>query len=481
MAKETKKEAQMGITVKKDEDMPEWYTQVILKSELADHAPVRGCMVIRPYGYSVWENIQSFLDGNIKKRGVSNAYFPLFIPESFFQKEAEHAEGFKAEVAWVATKDESGERLALRPTSETIMYDSYSRWIRSWRDLPLRINQWCNIVRWEVKDVKLFLRSREFLWQEGHCVYETEDECHKETLMYLEEYRKVVEDLLAIPVIKGQKTENEKFAGANRTFTIEGFMPDGKALQLGTSHDLSQGFGKSFGISFLGRDEKPHTPWQNSWGLSTRTIGGMVLTHSDDKGLVLPPRVAPVKAVIVPILIGNAADKVLEACRKLKSSLDMKVILDEREGYTPGWKFNDWELKGVPLRIELGPRDLEKGEAILVSRDDGQKKAVRIADIQTEIESELDAMHVRLYKKAKIRMESATVRVSSWEEFKKAAETRKLIFAPFCGEPDCEAKIKEETGGVTSRCVPLEASEFAGVCSHCGKQAKKLTYFAKAY
>jgi len=475
------KQVQIGITTRKEDDMPEWYSQVILKSELADYAPVKGCMVIRPYGYSVWQKVVNYLDANINRLGVKNAYFPMFIPESFFQKEAEHAQGFKAEVAWVATKDDNGERLALRPTSETIIYDSYSRWIRSWRDLPLKINQWCNIVRWEVKDVKMFLRSREFLWQEGHCVYETQEECTKETLQYLEEYRKVVEDLLAIPVIKGQKTEKEKFAGAIRTYTIEGFMPDGKALQLGTSHELSQGFGKSFGITFLGRDEKPHIPWQNSWGLSTRVIGGMVLTHSDNKGLVLPPRVAPIKAVIVPIPIGDTSQRVLALCCEIKEMLKVECHLDDREGYTPGWKFNDWELKGVPIRLEVGPRDVENRQAVLVIRDTGEKRAVPVNRLADEVSQELERMHVRLLSNAKTRVEDSKVNVSNWTEFVKAASERKLAYAMFCGEIACEEEIKEETGGMTSRCIPFGHPKPGGKCVHCGKEARYYAYFAKTY
>jgi len=306
-------DSELGITTKKEDDMADWYSQVVLKAQVADHSPVKGTMIIRPYGYAIWQNIVNFLDGNIKKRGVENAYFPSFIPESFFKKEAEHAEGFAPEVAWVANKDESGEKLALRPTSETIMYHSYARWIRSWRDLPLRINQWCNIIRWEVKDVKMFLRSREFLWQEGHCVYRTEDECNKETLLYLEEYRKVVEDLLAVPVLTGMKTDKERFAGALRTYTLEGFMPDGKALQMGTSHDLGQGFAKAFGIKYADEDEKVQVPWQNSWGLSTRTVGAVIMMHSDNKGLVLPPNVAPIKAVVIPIIFKDKRESLFKS------------------------------------------------------------------------------------------------------------------------------------------------------------------------
>ncbi|MEM4756290.1 MAG: proline--tRNA ligase, partial [Candidatus Woesearchaeota archaeon] len=348
----------IGISVKKEEDMPEWYSQVVTKAEVADYAPIRGCMIIRPLGYYFWQQIMDYFNARLRKLQVQNAYFPLFIPESFFKKEAEHAEGFSPEVAWIERKDTTQERLAIRPTSETIMYDAYSKWIRSHRDLPLRINQWCNIVRWEVQDTKIFLRSREFLWQEGHCVYETEKACIKETVRILDEYELLCKELLALPVIKGKKTQKEKFAGAVETYSIEGFMPDGKALQMGTSHHLGQNFAKAFGITFLGKDEKDHYPWQNSWGISTRLLGAMIMVHSDNKGLVIPPAMAPQKIVIVPIYF-KEKEPILKQAKALAKTLKSSgAIVDDREAYTPGWKFNHWELKGIPLRIELGPKDL---------------------------------------------------------------------------------------------------------------------------
>ncbi len=476
-------ESSLGITVGKKDDPAEWYSQVVLKSEVADHAPVRGCMVIRPYGYSIWQNIVDFLDSRIKKHGVENAYFPSFIPESFFKKEAEHAEGFAPEVAWVQNRDEdSKERLALRPTSETIMYHSYSRWIRSWRDLPLRINQWCNIFRWEVKDVKMFLRSREFLWQEGHCVYETEQGCHEETLLYLEEYRKVLEEMLAIPVIMGQKTEKERFAGALRTYTIEGFMPDGKALQLGTSHDLGQGFAKAFGISYIGKDEKTHMPWQNSWGLSTRTIGAMIMMHSDDHGLVLPPKAAPIKAVVVPIIFKDKKEIVIKKAKEIVKMLKIDAVLDDREGYSSGWKFNEWELKGVPVRIEIGPRDIEKKQAVIVRRDNGKKEAVSLTKLNDAVRQALDDMQKKLFEKAKKHMDDSTVHTEDWKEFLKHIEDRRLVHTYFCGETGCEDEIKFDTGGATSRCIPLGSEKPQGKrCVHCGKEAQHEIYFSKNY
>ncbi len=479
MEKEDRKS--IGITVKKKEDMPEWYSQVVIKSELADYSTVRGCIVIRPYGYAIWQNIMDFFNERIKKRGVQNAYFPLFIPESFFKKEAEHAEGFKAEVAWVQNKDEdSKERLAIRPTSETVMYDSYSRWVRSWRDLPLRINQWCNIVRWEVKDVKPFIRSREFLWQEGHCVYETEEECNKEVLMFLDEYKKLCEELLAVPTLTGKKTEKEKFAGAKMTTTIEAFMPDGKALQCGTSHNLGQGFAKVFGIKYLGKDEKYHLPWQSSWGFSTRLIGAMVMTHSDDKGLVLPPSLAPIKAVIVPIIFEKDKEKIIGKCNEVKKKIKVEAMVDDREEYSAGWKFNEWELKGVPIRIEIGPKDMEKNQAILARRDNGKKEAVKIKVIDKKVKETLDDIQKNLFAKAKKFLDESIIEVNSWDAFLKAIEKRKLVKTNFCGEVECEDWIKSKTNGATSRLVPFDGKA-SGKCVHCGKEAKVAAYFSKSY
>jgi len=473
-----------GITAKKADDMVEWYGQVVLKADLADYAPIRGFMVIKPAGYAIWQRIQDDLNAKIYKAGVRNAYFPLLIPESFFQKEAEHAEGFSPEVAWIQQQPGDQERYAIRPTSETIMYDSYAKWIRSWRDLPLRMNQWCNIVRWEVQDTKIFLRTREFLWQEGHCVYETEKECMKEGLKYHELYRQVMEDLLAVPVILGRKTQKETFAGAYRSYTLEGFMPDGKALQMGTSHLLGQGFAKSFGISFLGKDGTEQTPWQGSWGITTRLIGALVMTHSDDKGLVLPPRVAENKVAIVPILFDATKEQTLAKARELGKLLKrFNPIVDDREEYSAGWKFNDHELHGVPLRIEIGPKDIEKNQCVVVRRDTGEKVFVPLPDLQTEVRRLLDAMQQSLFERAKERTMGAVVKVSSWDEFEKADRDKRLIFASHCGVVECELDIKETTKGVTSRCIPLRAEkpEAGALCVRCGKKAKYNAYFARAY
>ncbi len=480
----TKKE-EKGIQTSKKDDMSKWYEEVCLKSDLVEFSTVKGCMVIKPRGYSVWEEIQKYFNENINEPlGVQNAYFPLFIPESFFQKESEHAEGFSPEVAWIdkeLTKD--GERLAVRPTSETIMYDSYSRWIRSYKDLPLKINQWCNVVRWETKATRLFLRSREFLWQEGHNVYETEEECISETLEIIKRYKKLAEELLAIPILIGKKSEKEKFAGAKETYTIEGFMPDGKALQCGTSHNLGQGFAKSFKINFLGRDEKKHLPWQNSWGLSTRLIGGMVMSHSDDKGLVLPPKVAKNKIVIIPLLFKGKEKPVLKKANEIFNELKkFNPILDDSDDYSPGFKFAEHELKGVPLRIEIGPRDLKNKEVMVKLRNENEKISIPIKELKKEIPKLLDKMQKDLFEKAKSRMESQTINISNWKEFEKAVKEKKLIRTNWCGETECEDWIKSKTGAST-RCSPLDKKENnpEGVCPHCEKPAKTIMYFSKSY
>ena len=475
-----------GITVKKEVDMPEWYAQVCQKAELADYAVVKGCMVIRPRGYAIWEEIQKYFEEHINKpTNVSNAYFPLFIPESFFKKEAEHAEGFSPEVAWI-DRDVTGEgeRLAVRPTSETIMYDSYSKWIRSYKDLPLKINQWCNVVRWETKATKLFLRSREFLWQEGHCVYETQEECESDTIDYIKRYAELCKNLLAVPVLVGKKTDKEKFAGAVYTTAIEGFMPDGKALQMGTSHNLGQGFAKSFGIRFAGRDKKEHTPWQNSWGLSTRLIGGVVMTHSDNKGLVLPPKVAKNKVAIVPIIFQDSKDKVLKKAEDIRGRLsELNPILDDREGYSPGHKFAEWELKGIPFRVEIGPKDIETDSCVVARRDTGKKQIIKIKDLKQFIDFEIEIMQKEMYEKARIFMNNSIADADDWKKFEKAINDKKLVKIAFCGRAECEDEIKDKTGGVTSRCIPFdeEKPKKGAVCAQCGQTAKFNCYFSRSY
>jgi len=471
-----------GITVTKEKDMPEWYSQVALKSKLADYSRVKGTMVIRPYGFAVWQKIQDEFNKLIAKNNVENAYFPLFIPESFFKKEAEHAKGFSPEVAWIEKKTKDKERIAIRPTSETIMYDSYSRWIRSWRDLPLKINQWCNVVRWEVSDVKLFLRSREFLWQEGHCVYETEKECETETLHYLNLYKKISKDLLAVPALVGKKTEKEKFAGAKTTYGIETFTEEGKALQLATSHNLGQSFAKGFNIKFKGRDDKTHLPWQNSWGFSTRLIGALIMTHSDNKGLVLPPTIAPNQIVIIPILKKDSQNEVLKKARQLKSKLKKyRVLLDDNTSYSSGWKFNEYELRGVPLRLEIGPKDIKKKQVVIARRDNGKKESIKESQLLKTIDKTLNNIQVELFRKASKFLEASIINVETWNDFKKVSKDKKLIKASFCGRPSCEEEIKFKTSGITSRLELLNEKKPKGKCINCDKLANQKVIFGKTY
>ncbi|MBI2145607.1 proline--tRNA ligase [Candidatus Woesearchaeota archaeon] len=474
----------MGISARKSEDFSEWYTQTVTKADLADYTLVSGCIVFKPYSYAIWEKLQSELDSKFKQLGVQNAYFPLFIPESLFKKEAEHVEGFTPEVAWVtqAGSETLGERLAIRPTSETIMYDSFSKWIRSWRDLPLLINQWCSVVRWEFKYAKPFIRTREFLWQEGHTVHETKDEADKQVMQMLEIYRSTVEDYLAIAVVSGKKSEKEKFAGADYTTTIEALMPDGKALQMGTSHQLGQNFAKAFGISFLGKDGNKQVPWQTSWGMSTRVIGALIMSHGDDYGLVLPPNIAPIQAVIVPIIFEDSKKEVIAAAEKLKKELEKEGItvkLDDRETYTAGWKFNEWELKGVPVRIEIGPRDIQKQQIILFRRDTRAKETVTLSTAAPAAKKLLDEIQSSLHNKSRQHLEKNTVAAKNIAEITAAAKDKKLAKGHFCGSIKCEEELKAKADGVTSRCMALDAKE-KGKCVACGKEGVA-AYFGKAY
>jgi len=475
------KEEKLGITVKKEDDIPEWYSEVIQKAGLADYAPIKGFMVIKPRGYAIWEKIQEYFNKILKKLNVKNAYFPLLIPESFFKREAEHAEGFSPELAWIE-REKGEERLAIRPTSETIMYEFYSRWIRSWRDLPLKMNQWNNVLRWEVKQTKLFLRSREFLWQEGHCAYETEEMCEKEALIILEEYKKMCEDLLAIPVIYGKKTEKEKFPGAKNTYTLEALMPDGKALQMGTSHNLGQGFSKVFNIKFIGKDEKEHVPWLSSWGVSTRLIGAVAMTHSDNKGLVLPPRLAPTQIVIIPIIFEKSKKEVLKKADEIKELLkDYSIEIDDREEYSSGWKYNEYELNGVPIRIEIGPKDIENNQVIIVRRDTNVKKVIKTNQLKETINALLETIQGSLLTKAKKQLNDSIKEVLNWEEFIEGIKNKKIVLANFCGTIECEGIIKDEAGGASSRCIPFNQKATKGNCIKCDKKAKYKVYFSKSY
>ncbi|MFH1432613.1 MAG: proline--tRNA ligase [archaeon] len=490
MAEKKEKDIQdLGLTVKKNEDFSEWYTQLIKKAELADYSSVSGCIVFRPNSYSIWEKIQSYVDKKIKALGHKNVYFPLLIPEKLLTKEQEHVKGFTPEVAWVthAGETELDERLAIRPTSETIMYESYSKWIRSHRDLPLLLNQWCNVVRWEFKHAKPFLRTREFLWQEGHTAHATKEDADREVMTILELYRDLIENVLAIPVLTGKKTESEKFAGALYTTTLEALMPDKKALQAGTSHHLGQNFAKAFDIKFIDEDEQTKHVWQTSWGISTRLIGGLIMVHSDDKGLVMPPQIAPTHVVIVPIIFDKTKKETIEKSKELKAALEIEghtVILDDREEHKAGFKYNEWELKGIPIRIELGPRDMEKGQVVLVRRDTGAKSFIKEKDLVAETKKALDAMQKDMFSKAKAFLEKSIFKAKDMAEFKKNIENG-FILAGWCESPGCEEKIKEETGA-TARLIPFDSNsksklESKATCVCCKKPAKHMVYFARAY
>ncbi len=471
----------------KSVDFSRWYVEIIQKAELADYAPVKGMMVIRPYGYAVWERIQRLVDDRIKKSGHSNAYFPLLIPESLLQKEAEHLEGFAPEVAWVTHggKEELEERLAVRPTSEAIIGNMYAKWIKSWRDLPVLINQWANVVRWE-KVTRPFLRTTEFLWQEGHTAHENFEEAQDETLMILSLYKEFVENELAIPVISGKKSEREKFAGALETFAIEAMMSDGKSLQMGTSHNLGQQFSKVFNIRFEDRNQKLQYVWQTSWGVSTRLIGALVMAHGDDSGLKFPPNIAPVQVVIVPISTGNWKENVLPLARNIEEKLGeegLRVKLDEREEFTPGWKFSEWEMRGVPLRIEIGPKDIEKKQVVVVRRDTGKKENVTQASLNRKVPEILREIQKNMFEMALKFQQENIHEVKDYEEFKAIMESKKgFIKAFWCEDQVCEEKIKEETMA-TIRIILLDKDKKAprGKCVFCQKPTETVVYFGRAY
>ena len=471
----------------KSEDFSKWYLELVQKAELADYTPMKGMMVIRPYGYAVWENIQRALDARIKASGHVNAYFPLFIPESFLKKEAEHVEGFSPEVAWVTVggQEELEERLAVRPTSEAIIGHMYAKWIKSWRDLPLLVNQWANIVRWE-KVTRPFLRTTEFLWQEGHTCHETAADGEAETLKILDLYKDLCETELAIPVLSGRKSQREKFAGAQMTYAIEALMSDGKALQMGTSHNLGQHFSKAFDIKFEDRSQKLQYVWQTSWGMTTRTVGALIMVHGDDSGLVFPPRVAPVQAVIVPISVGNWRESVLPLAAKVREDLGragVRIELDAREEFTPGWKFSEYEMRGVPLRIEIGPRDVKQEQVVMVRRDTGKKDAAPLASVSDVVPRVLADIQQSLYDRALAFRRENTREVSDFASFKAVMEEKRgFIKGCWCGDEACEDRIKDETMA-TIRVLPLEQpADIAGrPCVCCGRPAKMLAVFARAY
>lgn len=467
---------------KMDEDFARWYTDIILKAELVDYAPVKGFMVIRPYGYAIWENIQKVLDTKFKETGHKNAYFPLLIPESLLNKEKEHVEGFAPEVAWVTQGGEEKltERLCIRPTSETIFCTMYAKWVKSYRDLPLLINQWANVVRWE-KTTRPFLRTTEFLWQEGHTLHETVEEAKAETIKMLNIYADMYEKYLAMPVVKGRKSDKEKFSGADSTYTVEAMMHDGKALQAGTSHYFGDGFAKAFDIKFQGRDGKETNPYQTSWGVSTRSIGGIIMTHGDERGLKLPPKIAPIQVVIVPFAQHKegVVEKVEELATQLKD--DFRVELDTRTEQSPGFKCNHWELRGVPVRVEIGPKDIENNECVLFRRDTFEKKIVKLGNIKEEIEGLLMDVQDNMLKMAIENREKHTYTAKTMEEIKSIFnEKQGFVKIMWCGDRECEDKIKEATTA-TIRCIPETQEHISDVCPVCGKKAKHMVYIARQY
>ena len=464
-----------------DEDFAKWYTDVCIKAELIDYASVKGCMIIRPYGYAIWENIQHIMDGMFKELGHENVYMPMFIPESLLQKEKDHVEGFAPEVAWVTHggAEELEERLCVRPTSETLFCDHFKNIVHSYRDLPKLYNQWCSVVRWE-KTTRPFLRSREFLWQEGHTLHATAQEARQETEQMLNVYARFAKEALAMPVVKGQKTDKEKFAGAEATYTIEALMHDGKALQSGTSHYFGDGFSRAFEVQYTDKDNKLVHPHQTSWGTTTRLIGAVIMTHGDDNGLVLPPAIAPIQVVIVPIASHKegVVEKATEICNTLKTVCRVKLDNSEQ---TPGWKFAEYEMKGVPLRLEIGPRDIENNQCVVVRRDNREKIFVNLDELTTRIPEILAEYHDALYNKALERRETMTYDAKNLDEMKEIADTKPgFIRAMWCGDRECEDKLKE-IAGVTSRCIPFEQEHIGDTCVCCGKKADKMLYWGKAY
>ena len=463
-----------------EDDFAQWYTDVVLKADLIDYTSVKGCMVLKPAGYAIWEGIQRELDTRFKETGVENVYLPMFIPESLLQKEKDHVEGFAPEVAWVTLGglNELQEKLCVRPTSETLFCDFYSNEIESYRDLPKIYNQWCSVVRWE-KETRPFLRSREFLWQEGHTAHATAEEAEERTIQMLNLYADFCEEVLAIPVVRGQKTEKEKFAGAKATYTIEALMHDGKALQSGTSHNFGDGFAKAFEIQYTSKENKLEYVHQTSWGMTTRLIGAIIMVHGDNSGLVLPPRIAPTQVMIVPVM--QKKEGVLEKAAELKEKLSAYRVKVDDSDKNPGWKFAEQEMRGIPLRVEIGPRDIEQNKAMLVRRDNGEKIEVSLDEIDTKVGELLEAIQKDMYNKALQHREENTHAAVDWDEFTDIIENKQgFIKAMWCGETSCEEAIKEETGAST-RCMPFKQENLGEVCVHCGKPAKKMIYFGRAY
>ncbi len=475
----------IGITVSKKDDFSEWYTQVVLKAKLADYAPVKGLIVLRPDGYSIWESLKNTFDRKFSQNGIRNGFLPVLIPESLLGKEKKHFAGFNPEVFWVthSGNNEVGDKLALRPTSETLAYSLYSKWIKSWRDLPLKINFWNTALRAEIKATKPFLRTSEFLWQEGHTVHTTKEEAENEVFKILEIYKNTVEEELAIPVLIGKKSEKEKFVGAEYTTTMESIMPDGKALQMGTSHFLGQNFSKPFDVKFADKDNVEHFAWQTSWGVSWRLIGAMIMVHGDDQGLVLPPKVAPTQVVIVPIYNSDDDKKrVLEKTNEIKEQLEttqIRVHVDDRNEISPGYKFNDWEMKGVPLRIEIGPKDIQKQQVVLAKRYSGEKINLGFEDIG-KIDEILNEIQVSMLESAREQAKENTKNISGYSEFKEKMQTGGFFNSFWCGKPECEEKIKEDTGA-DIRLIPLDDKNKEGNCIYCNEPSTITPVFARGY
>lgn len=483
-AGKAKVKQEKGITAEKDE-FSEWFTQIMLKADLADYTNVSGCIVFKPTAYAMWEKIKEETDKRFKKIGIKNAYFPLFIPEKTLNREKVHIEGFSPEVAWVthAGDTELSEKLAVRPTSETIMYESYSKWIRSWRDLPLKLNQWNNVVRWEFKHPVPFLRTREFLWNEGHTVYSNQKDAEAEKEQIIGIYKEICEKYLALPSLIGRKSEKEKFAGAEYTISMEFYMPNGRAVQGPDFHHDGQIFAKAYDIKFLDKDGKEQYAYQNTFAISTRMLGVMFAIHSDAKGLIIPPQVAPNKAVIVPILFEDSKEKVLKKAKELGNQLEkFDVIVDDREEYKPGFKFNEWEMKGIPVRIEIGPKDIEKGEVSIVRRDNGKKESVKFKDLAKTVEETLEDIQESMYKKATKLLNDNIISVKNMDELKKGIINKKLALIPLCGNAECEDSLKFESGGAKVLNIP-EKQEAIGktLCLSCGKKANYFAYVGKSY
>mmetsp|Transcript_7663 Transcript_7663/g.15592 ORF Transcript_7663/g.15592 Transcript_7663/m.15592 type:complete len:502 (-) Transcript_7663:102-1607(-) len=500
VGKEIKKETLLGLHTKREEDFGKWYSQVVTAAELIEYYDISGCYILRPHAYGMWESIQRFLDGEIKKLGVQNSYFPCFVSQKALTAEKDHVEGFAAEVAWVTKSGNSDleEPIAVRPTSETVMYPIFSSWIRSHRDLPMKLNQWCNVVRWEFSNPTPFIRSREFLWQEGHTAFASKAEADVEVRCILDLYQRVYEELLCVPVIQGVKSEKEKFAGGLYTTTVEAFVPaTGRGIQGATSHCLGQNFAKMFQIEFESEQGEKKMVWQNSWGMTTRTIGVMIMVHGDNKGLVLPPRIAPVQLVVIPIPNQKLSEadtlRLKEGAAKMHATLTeagVRAKLDDRENYTPGWKYNHWELKGVPLRCEYGPRDMENNTCVLVRRDTGEKTPVAIADLFSKAQQLMDKMQKDMLAKATAERNANVATVLEWKDFTPALNEKKMVLTPWCEEPESEDEVKKkskeespEGGGAKTLCIPFEQPPLpeGTKCFITGKPAKSWCLWGRSY